>query len=358
MTSHSDDELGALLVETFQAHEHLADPERAIAIARLPRSSRHLGRVVLGAAAAVALVAGGTAYGLTRGTATGGREQGPSHHLGVPVPAGRPPLPPLETDAHNRALALAAVGRLAGRLPAFPGSRRTSRNPVLARMGLMSYGPPGNTVTRSRWWSVPGAAPQAVARWYAAHPAAGFRSENGVDSMSSSAPGRPTVTVFATDYGRSGYDVLPPHGESAEIETMAVPGGTVVRATAISIWNPARPAASYVQDVSSIDVRVVHTRIGHRESHRTRAFTITGPARVLRVATAFDSLPGAPSFVHSCPLIRDISDWRIVFHTATGDVTARYESSNCAAVLTVSRAGHQVGPALGDLTRLLPLLRP
>ena len=63
MTQLTDDELGALLDETFTAHEHLADPDRARALAAEPRAPRaRRGPVLLAAAASVALVAGGTAY--------------------------------------------------------------------------------------------------------------------------------------------------------------------------------------------------------------------------------------------------------------------------------------------------------
>ena len=61
MTTWTDEHLEELLRDTFRAHEDLADPDRASAIADA-RAPRRRWPVILSAAAAVALVVGGTSY--------------------------------------------------------------------------------------------------------------------------------------------------------------------------------------------------------------------------------------------------------------------------------------------------------
>jgi hypothetical protein len=265
----------------------------------------------------------------------------------------------LQTDAENRAAAAREANKAMTAMPVYPGARESGRVPVLADMGLMTSGPPKNTVTRTRWWAVSSGYPRAVAAWYAAHPPSGFHTRGGrtsVSSSTSSGPGQPATTVYAADFGQPGADLLPPHGVSIEVETTAVPGGTAVRVTVLSVWEPARPPASYVQDVSSIDVHVVETHFNRKPHQRQRSFSVTDPTRVLRIATVFDSLPGYPPFVHGCPMIQDETDYRIVFHTATGDVTAQFMSVACSTGMTVARDDKPVPPALGDAQRFVDLL--
>lgn len=345
-------EIETRLRETFAAHEHLADPDRAVAIATAPGSRPHKARVLLGAAAAVALVAAGTTYAVSRGAAD---SSGPVSN-GPELAVHQPPLPPRQSDAVNRAKAVAAALSAIVRVPAYPGARRSGPLPDPTKLGLLTSGPPGHTVERTRWWVVSGAGPSTVAHWYAARAIRGFHTDGSVSSSSSSSPGSPTVTAYAVDYVQPGSDRLPRHGVSIEVETMRVSGGTAVRATALSIWSPARPPASFVQDVTSIDVQSVHRHYG-RQMHTTRrSFTMSAPGRVLAAASAYDALPGMTPVVMSCPMQVDVHTDRIVFHTATGDVTAVSTSSNCGSGMVVRRDGRVVPPQLGDATRLLAVL--
>jgi hypothetical protein len=351
MTPLTDDELGALLTGTFTAHEHLADPERARVLATDTRTRRpRRAPVLLAAAASVALVAGGTAYVLAGGSdntpVAGPDRPGPTTG-GQP----QPPLPPLQSDARNRALASAAADRVAASLPVYPGAGETDAAgvPELGDNTLSSVHPTGHTVVRSRFWKVSGVRSRAVAEWYAAHPAAGFVSEGGVGGEGD---GHTWIDEVAWDQPQDTN--VSQSGTSVEVATTNTAAGVGIRLTVSSAWLPARPVASYVQDVSSVDVRSTHVRYGRHVHTTHRSFTVRSPTRVLRAAAAYNDLPGLTPILMSCPMIRDQYTDRIVFHTATGDVTAVDRSSACGFGMIVRRDGHLVEPQLGDP---LPLLR-
>jgi hypothetical protein len=347
-----DDELGALLTETFAAHEHLADPGRAVAIASSPGRLRHLGRIVLGAAAAVALVAGGTTYLVSQGAGTQAPEVGPSSS---PRDAGhQPPLPPPQTEAGNRAAARRVADRLVEQVPVYAGARPSGAIPAL-HPTYASFEESGHTATRTRWWTVSGSTPRAVARWYVAHPAPGLVSDGGVDSTTRT--GGPTVR-YAT-FSRPGQsETLPPVGGHVLVETTQLTSGVGVRVTVESVWPPPRPRASYVQDVSSIDVRQIHdlSPVHRLRTEVVRRSEITDPGQVLAAARAFDALPGLNQVELNCPLIRSSFADEITFHTATGTVVAVSHSDVCSSGVTVSRDGHRVGPQLGYPSALLRVL--
>lgn len=350
-TAPSDDELRDLLVATFDAHEHLADPERAVAIATAPLPPRHRGRVLLAVAAAVALVAGGTSYAVSRGL--GSSSSPPTMSAGDH----QPPLPHLQTDAGNRAAAVAAADRVAAALPAYPGAQATDSAgvPELGDDTLSAVHPAGHTIVRSRYWTVGNVRSRAVAQWYAAHPMEGFRTEGGPNGVGGSSSGSGWIDEVYWD-GTSSNPSL--SGTWVEVETTNISAGVGIRLTVSSVWRPARPLASFVQDVSSIDVRSVHRQYG-RVSHTTRrSFTVSAPGEVLRAAIAFNALPGMTPSVHSCPMQMDVYTDRIVFHTATGDVTAVSISSSsiCGSGMVVRRDGHRVDPELGDAEPFLRTL--
>ena len=145
---------------------------------------------------------------------------------------------------------------------------------------------------------------------------------------------------------------------------MSVPGPTLlsdgsvgIRATVDAVWRPARPAASFVADVRGVTVQITATRYGaHQPRVRQHTVTISSPDEVGVLVTAYNKLPGWPTFFHSCPMQLNQRTYRIVFHTATGDVSASGPMS-CYDTLTVRRDGRQVGPYLdlaSDLLGLLP----
>lgn len=354
MTPLTDDELGSLLTETFTAYEHLAEPDRAAELAAAPGRPRRTGRVLLAAAAAVAAVAGGTAYVVTQGGDGSGPVAGPS----TPTSAAgdhQPPLPPLQTDAANEAAAVAEADRVAAALTTYPGVRESDQAgvPALDDHHLSTVHPHGHTVVRSRFWTVSGTSASAVAHWYAAHAPAGFESGGG-NAVGGQGDG--STWIYEVDYSQPGRNQLTGSGTSVEVQTTTMPTGVGVRETVSTVWLPARPLTSYVQDVSSIDVRTTHSHYGRNESTTHRSFTVSTPAAVLNAARAFNALPGLTPIVMSCPMMRDQFTDRIVFHTASGEVTAVSRSGACGFGLAVRRDGQRVDPQLGDYDRLLSAL--
>lgn len=348
----SDDELRDLLVSTFADHEHLADGDRAVEIATSPSPAPHRGRVLLTVAASVALVAVGTTYVVSRGS--GSSE--PSSPTTTTAGDHQPPLPPLQTDAGNRALAVAAADRVAAGLPAYPGAQETDSAgvPELSDHALSTVHPGGHTIVRSRYWTVGGVRSRAVAQWYAAHPMDGFHTEGGLNGVGGEGDGSRWINEVYWNDGTSGGPSLA--GTSVEIQTTDTSAGVGIRVTVSSVWNPARPLASFVQDVSAIDVRSVHDRYGHATRTTHRSFTVKNPDEILRAAVAFNDLPGMTPIALPCPMQLDVYIDHIVFRTATGDVTAVSTSSSCGTGMIVRRDGLRVDPELGDATQFLRVL--
>ena len=143
-------------------------------------------------------------------------------------------------------------------LPVHPGARVSDRHgvPELNDRWLTQVQPIHHTVRRSAWWVVSDAKPRAVARWYADHAPPAFRSGGTVGGQ-----GDGRRWVFEVYDAQPGAGGLPPTGTTIEVQTTRIAGGVGVRATVAAVWAPARPLASYVQDVSSIDV---HTRYARR----------------------------------------------------------------------------------------------
>ena len=250
MTHLTDDDLGALLRETFADHEHLADPDRAVALTSAPPRPRR-GRVLLAAAAAVALVAVATTYVGSRGSASG-PSAGPSSPPTSSPPTSAPPTG--QSNAANHAAAVSLVEQTASRLPVYPGATEVSATdvPPLAPR-TMSSSPSTYTVTRSRFWTVRGV-PRTVAEWYARHPQQGFVSDGGPNGVGgeSRPDGGWIDDVYFDQHPPMSYA---PAGASVTVQTTLLSDGSVgIRATIEAVWRPARPAASYVSDVRQVTV--------------------------------------------------------------------------------------------------------
>jgi hypothetical protein len=349
MTHLTDDDLGDLLRATFADHEHLADPDLAVALASSPARRPRRGRVLLAAAAAVVVVAAGTTYLVSRGSGAG-PSAGPTSSPTPAAPSGQPALPPLQTDAGNRLRAMALTELTLARVPSYPGSRTTSALPELSALYLAD-GPTDHTVVRDRWSVAPATLDaRAVAQWYADHPARGYVSDGGVGSAS----GSDTPTVYFAAFQPRG-----PHPSTAAdvlVETTTTSGGVGTRVTTQSVWAPARPLASFVQDVSSIDVQSTHEHHGRHHHTLQRTSTVSDPARVLGAARVFNALPGQAPYVHSCPAMTDSWTDRIVFHLSTGALTVVSQSSACGVGMSVRRDGRRVAPDLGNAQALLRAL--
>jgi hypothetical protein len=250
---------------------------------------------------------------------------------------------------------VAAAEQVAAALPAYRGAQETDRAgvPQLGDHTLTSVHPAGHTITRSRFWTAYGVASKAVALWYAAHPVAGFHTEGGPSSVGGQGDGSSWIDEA---YWDGAADPTSRTATSVEIETTTTSAGVGIRLTVSSVWSPARPLASYVQDVTSIDVTSTHRVNGRHERTTHRSFTVREPGQVRRVVVAFDALPGMSPLFLPCPMAMDVYVDRILFHTATGDVTAVNDSSACGFGMSVHRGGRRVAPQLGNADRLLAVL--
>jgi hypothetical protein len=300
----------------------------------------------------VALLVGGATYVATRDTGNGASVDAPRHHVPRPV------LPPLQTDSGNHAMAVQTTDRISSATPVYPGARRAApfRFPQLSDSRLATPLVSDDTVVRTRLWSVSGVTPRTVAQWYADHAPRGFRTAGGHDGVGSEGSG-PGI-VYELTWRQPPGDRLPPVRPWVQVFATDVGGRVGIRVTIYTPWPPARPVASYVQDVRSIDVQSVHTHYGHVVQRTTRSTRVTAPGRLLRAATTFNDLRAeAPVGPINCPAIHDVYTDRIVFHTATGDVLAvATDNVGCLDGVTVHRDGHQVGPTLDDPTALLRVL--
>lgn len=292
----------------------------------------------------VAVVAAGTSYAGRGGSGSGDPADPRGHRPPLP------PLPPLQTDAGNRAAAVAAAVSTLAAMPVHPGAFSSDPLPALGDDSLSTVTPAGHTEVRSGYWTVPGSRPRAVAEWYAAHRPAGFPPGGGVGSQSD---GRTVVFEVYDDPPGTG---LGSPGTSVEVQTTAVGDGAGVRVTVSSVWAPARPRTSYVQDVRSIDVRSVHARYAQDTKPTVRSFTVTDPAQMLQAAVVLNGLSGMTAVPIPCPMALESWVDRIVFHTATGDVSVVHDSRTCGFGLVVRRDGQRVAPLLTGAATLLPTL--
>ncbi|MGA8248182.1 MAG: hypothetical protein WB797_14860, partial [Nocardioides sp.] len=250
----------------------------------------------------------------------------------------------------TRKEARAAAERVIARVAVLPGAHETDAAGVPELTGPDESSSPAHyTVTRSRWWTVSGTTPEAVAHWYDAHPTRGFVSDGGVGSMS----GTDSPTIDFVDFHQRGVgDVFTPLGVTVHLETTTTAAGVGIRATVDSVWSPPRAAASYAKDVGSIDVRRTTTRY-FRHAHTTQhSWTITDPTRVADIVKVFNGLPGEPPVVLSCPATRKVVEYRVVFHSTDGDLVADARTG-CGAGVIVSRNGTQLPPALDDPASLI-----
>jgi hypothetical protein len=348
MTRLTDDEIGLLLTETFTAHEHLADPDRARALiaggsAPRPRG----GRALLAAAASVALVVGGTSY-LVSGRGDGDPSAGAHSH------GPSRPTTPVPTDTGvTRAQAAAAASRAIAQVPVFPGAEASNADGVPELTDPPGTGPAAYTVTRSRWWTVSGSTPSAVAHWYAEHPARGFVADGGRGSTSGT--GSPTIEFVTFHQPGAPAEVVTPVGVRIALKTTTTSAGVGIRATVESVWSPPRAQASFARDVTSIDVLRTTTRFGPQVRSTNDRWTITDPAQLGGVVTAFNRLYGSPPFSVPCPMILSQVEYRVVFRSPHSDLVARI-STGCGGGVRVSRDGTMLPPALAALPPLVQAL--
>jgi hypothetical protein len=334
-------DLDQLLRETFTAHEHLADADRAVALARTPgRRSRPVA-VTLAAIAVAASVVLGTAYVVSRDgsdqildPATTGS---PTMAQTTAVPSRTPTSP---AEAQQLALALLES------IPELPEADRVDSSPVpkLAKP-TTSVMPTDHTRSATTWWTSPASLDDAVS-FYLSHLPSGMELE-GTDAGTST--DQDGVVIKFIQYVAT--DAPPFGGPLLFIDVMSTGDGVAVRADSFVNWTPARDPDSLVAGVTSVDVSLL------RGDALVSTVAVEG-SDLGRLVDDFNALEGPASFVHGCMLITvDAPHYRLVFHTGTGVVVADSTTSwMCKPGFTVSRDGQDLQQVLAVTNELSGLL--
>jgi hypothetical protein len=282
-----------------------------------------------------------------------------TQHAGSPagVTAAHSLAAPTVGSPRQRATADAA--HIIASFPTPPGAVRSGRttSPLLT---APSSGPPAtpDVVTATRWWTAPGQ-PTAVLAWIRDHIPAGF-SPAGSGSGGYNPPGvrpGPEPSIQHTNTWFDWFSLPVVAGVLTQrwlLVTVAAHGHgqTAIRVDAQVVWLPARPAAERIPP----DARVVTvTPVFGLDPNKKldpldRAFTVTNPAKVARIAAVIDGLPLFPPGMFSCPADSG-AEMRLTFRTSPdGPAVARLtaEYGGCGVVL-VSIGGRSM-PALRDYT--------
>ncbi|HWU22667.1 MAG TPA: hypothetical protein VN088_14125 [Nocardioides sp.] len=270
----------------------------------------------------------------------------PGYNLQVPLPSGQATM----STADNRASALAESKRLLTVLSPPAGGRVVDASPAAdLRDELEGISPSDSMLSRHAWWTVP-LSPGDFAAWLRSQHVAGMTVEDG---GASSAPDGTMVDIADLDgTGTSAY--------SAPVLTFAyVPhdGGTAVRLDTFLAARYAR--TTYLPtDVSRIVIRRVTSSVMSSARRQVRTTVVTDPARIRRLVTAANRLPGivtVPNIFH-CPMMRTVTSARVTFTSASGVFAIDGPATVCGAVLTLSKDGHRVPPALDPGRAWFPLL--
>ncbi len=354
MTSRTDDDLDRMLRATFAAHEHLADPDRARALAHevtsggaVPSRATSVRRrwiVGLAAASVVALGAGGaavwsgrhTAGAVASGSATSAtapsewdREQAAAAAERAGREADREAA--AAQTARNRAAASAEVHRLISLAPQVPGATATR-----ARSGgddLATYFT--NQVGADRWFAVP-ATPAATLAYLRAHPPAGLTLAEQDPQWNDYPAGRLIALRYVADATSA---LTAPQLDLSIIETPT--GGVLYRVQAATSWRPANPFASLVGGVTEVSYSIVRPVDSTMSSSYTVARgVLRDPAAISSLTTAIAALPGQPQYVGHCPF-QGYSDDVFVFTTGTGASVTVDAHLTCpeAVIVTIGHDG-------------------
>ena len=232
--------------------------------------------------------------------------------------------------------------------PRPPGAVRTGPIASLTQPGARPGTPDLASVTR--WWRVPGR-PQEVLAWVGAHLPPGF------------ARGRHRrVRVGSASWtGMFALPAVPDVLTQRELVVLAVRSGsqTAIRVDAQVVWLPARPVAERVPPAAR--VLTVTPVFGFNPAARAerldRAFTVTDPAKVARIAAVVNGLTRFPGGAFSCPA-ESGGQMRLTFSTRPGGpvvarLTAQY--GGCG-VVSVRIDGRDM-PGLSEYPRSGPPLQ-
>lgn len=339
----NDERLEALLRDSFQSHENLADPDRARALVHTSSPARRPWRTVFAAAAAAAVlvVAGVTAYAVGWNKAPD-----PTTPGGAPTPT--PTLSDQEepgpTDADFRAMAAAASERTLAKTPVPHGAvRLDGRPPGWPKEYSMGLGPSDGRLTRTAWWSVP-MSTDALASFLASHEPNGLRHNPGEDVINCGN----SFGVCYTIYEATTQSNPQAYGEpTLQVQFTAAGDHALIRADTFTFARPVRPPESYLTEpVTSVGIdRVVP---GPQGIHNVAVphVEITDANLIDQLVQAVNGLYGHYTFTASCPFPGDpppsLTLW---FHTGSG-VVRIHGNRACWEGLTVTRDMTRVGPEL------------
>jgi hypothetical protein len=261
------------------------------------------------------------------------------------------------TAAHTvspRLRAAADAARISADFRRPPGAVRTG---LIASLNNPAVGI-GTTdvVTATRWWRVPGQ-PRAVLSWISAHLPPGFSAAGSGSATYRSSTGaliesRGDVFALSPVPG-----VLPQR--QLVVTAMPYRGQTALRTDAQVAWLPARTAAERIPPgVRAVTVTPVFGFNPDPGRDRLdRAFTVTDPAKVARIAALADGLTVSPPGVRACPA--DFGGaMRLVFLTRPGGrVLARFTAQYGGCGIASVRIGGKTEPALSTYTTAGPLFQ-
>lgn len=338
----TENRVETLLREAFRAHEDLADPRRARELVTAPPTAVRRWVPALSGAAAVLVVVGAI-------TQVVGHDQPgavPGTHLttssGSPAGGGDATR---ATDAHNRAMAMAASVRTLARTPVPEGAVRLGGQPDdWPKDYGVSLGPSDGRLTRTAWWSVP-LDSEALAEFLGSHEPEGLRHTPGeiaIDCGNS-------YGICSTTY----VPIRSPHPEAYAEPTLLVQftasgGRSLMRADTFTFARLTRPQESYIAG-SVTSVRIDRVIPGSGSGHhniRVPHVEITDPQQIDRLAAAVNGLYGHFSFSGSCPFPGEPRPSLTLNFTTAAGVVRVQGNRDCWSGLAVTRDGQRVGPEL------------
>ncbi|MGH3163768.1 MAG: hypothetical protein ACRDOC_17940 [Streptosporangiaceae bacterium] len=259
--------------------------------------------------------------------------------------------------ASPRQRAVADAARIMASFPRPPGAVRTGPIASLTQSGARPATPDLASVTR--WWRVPGR-PQEVLAWIRAHLPPGF-APTGIGIGTGTGTGTGTGVGSGSWTGIFDLPAVPGVLTQRELVVLAVPdqGQAAIRVDAQVVWLPARPGAERVPPTAA--VLTVNPVFGLNHNPRAerldRAFTVTDPATVARIAAIVNGLTRFPDGAFSCPAEFG-GQMRLTFSTRPGGpVLARLTAGYGGCGIVSVRIGSRDMPGLSEYPRSGPPLQ-
>ncbi len=315
----------------------LPPPLRLWLPGRLPGLLSAVACAAVACAAVVLSGCGSQPFGPQPGSQQPGSQQPGGARTGTAGPRTTGPASPQQRAVADAARSMASF-------PRPPGAVRAGPIASLTQPGARPATPDLASVTR--WWRVPGR-PQEVLAWVGAHLPPGF-APAGTGSGSGSWTG-----MFA-------LPAVPGVLTQRELVVLAVRSGsqTAIRVDAQVVWLPARPGAERVPPTAAVlTVTPVFGLNPDRRGERLdRAFTVTDPAQVARIAAIVNGLTRFPAGAFSCP-VDSGGQMRLTFSTRPGGpVLARLTLQYGGCGIVSVRIGGRDMPALSEYPRSGPPL--